>query len=258
MPAPVGPAMPTVPPLAEPPLDLVRSGGLFLDFDGTLAELVDDPDAVAADAELRTLLGRLVAAMPGRVAIVSGRSIAQLDRMLGPAARGLALAGSHGAELRSGDEPVEVSAPFGLVRVAAAMDAFAADRPGVLVERKSLGAALHYRRAPGAGAEALKLAAALAEAHGLQLQRGKMMAEVRADGDKGRAVAALVAGAGVAGKPPLVFGDDLTDEAGFIAAAELGGAGVLVGEPRETAARFRLPDVAAVRRWLARAAEAAA
>lgn len=244
--------------LAEPPPGLVRAAGLFLDFDGTLAELVDDPEAVAADAGLRALLGRLAAAMPGRVAIVSGRSIEQLDRMLGAAARGLALAGSHGAELRVGGEAARAAVPPGLEEVARAMDRFAERRPGVLVERKSLGAALHYRRAPGHEADALALAARLADAHGLQLQHGKMMAEVRADGDKGRAVAALARGAAMRGMRPLVFGDDLTDEAGFRAAAELGGAGVLVGPGRETAARYALPDVAAVRRWLARAAEVAA
>lgn len=244
--------------LGPPPLDLVASAGLFLDFDGTLAELVDDPDAVSADAELRNVIRQLAAAMPGRVAIVSGRSIAQLDRMLGEAAHGLALAGSHGAEIRVEDKATEVAAPPELPAVAAAMDAFATARPGVAVERKTLGVALHYRRAPEHEADALALAQALADAHGLRLQRGKMMAEVRADGDKGRAVAALVAGAAMAGTLPLVFGDDLTDEAGFAAAAELGGAGVLVGSPRDTAALYSLPDVAAVRRWLTRAAEALA
>jgi trehalose 6-phosphate phosphatase len=138
------------------------------------------------------------------------------------------------------------------------MDAVAATRPGVVVERKTLGVALHYRLAPEHGADALAAADRLAAEHGLRLQRGKMMAEVRADGDKGRAVAALAAEAAMAGYPPLVFGDDVTDEDGFAAAARLGGAGVLVGEPRETHAAHALPDVAAVRSWLARALEHAA
>lgn len=241
--------------LGAPPLDLVTSASLFLDFDGTLADLIDDPDAVRADAELRGILLRLAVAMPGRVAIVSGRSMEQLDRMLGEAAHGLALAGSHGAELRVEGEATEAAAPPELPAIAAAMDAFKRARPGVAVERKTLGAALHYRRAPEHEAEALALAQALADEHGLHLQRGKMMAEVRADGDKGRAITALVAGAAMAGTTPLVFGDDLTDEAGFAAAARLSGAGVLVGRsPRDTAARYGLADVAAVRRWLRDAA----
>lgn len=246
--------MPTDLLLSPPPPELARAAGLFLDFDGTLVELEDDPDAVAADAELAALLGRLAARMPGRVAIVSGRSIRQLERMLGSAADGLLLAGSHGAELRVGREDRRAAVPAALPAVAAAMDDFAATRPGVLVERKTLGVGLHYRKAPEQGADATALAERLAARHGLHLQRGKMMAEVRADGDKGRAVAALAAEAAMAGATPLVFGDDVTDEAGFRAAAELGGAGVLVGAPRDTAARHRLPDVAAVRRWLAEAA----
>ena len=125
----------------------------------------------------------------------------------------------------------------------------------MLVERKTLGAGLHYRLAPEHEADALALAEELAAKHGLYLQRGKMMAEVRADGDKGRAVASLVTGAAMAGTTPLVFGDDVTDEAGFAAAARLGGSGVLVGLPRDTAAAYALPDVAAVRRWLEQAVE---
>ncbi|PAX06659.1 trehalose-phosphatase [Sphingomonas lenta] len=241
--------------LGPPPLDLLSTASLFLDFDGTLVELINRPDQVRADADLRNLLLRLSDALPDRVAIVSGRSIEQLDLMLGEAAHHLALAGSHGAEFRVEGEAAEVAIPLALPQITAAMDAFAATRPGVLVERKTLGAGLHYRAAPEHEADALALARALAREHGLYLQPGKMMAEVRADGDKGRAVVRLVQGAAMAGTTPLVFGDDVTDEAGFGAAAHLGGAGVLVGDPRETQATYALPDVAAVRRWLAQAVE---
>lgn len=241
--------------LGPPPLDLLSTASLFLDFDGTLVELIDRPDRVRADADLQHLLLRLGDALPGRVAIVSGRSIEQLDLMLGEAARHLALAGSHGAEFRVEGEIAQAAVPAALPAITAEMDAFAAARPGVLVERKTLGAGLHYRAAPEHEADALALAGRLAQEHGLHLQPGKMMAEVRTDGDKGRAVTRLVQGAAMAGTIPLVFGDDLTDEAGFRAAAELGGAGVLVGDPRDTAASYALPDVAAVRRWLAQGLE---
>lgn len=241
--------------LRPPPLDLISSASLFLDFDGTLVDLIDDPEQVRADAELRDLLDRLEAALPRRVAIVSGRSLEQLGRMLGGAGEALALAGSHGAEFRVGSEAPEVAVPPTLPQVAEAMNAFAATRPGMAVERKTLGVGLHYRRAPEHEADALALADALAREHGLHLQRGKMVAEVRVDGDKGRAVTRLVAGAAMAGTTPLVFGDDVTDEDGFAAAAALNGAGVLVGPPRETAAAYALPDVAGVRRWLRDAVE---
>ena len=241
--------------LRPPPLDLLASASLFLDFDGTLVDLVDRPDQVHADPELRVLLARLADALPGRVAVVSGRSIAQLGAMLGEAVEGIALAGSHGAEFRIDGRSCPVTAPAALDMIADRMAVFAATRPGVVVERKSLGVALHYRLAPGHEAAAVAAARALATEHGLVLQLGKMMAEVRADGDKGRAVARLAAGAAMAGTRPLVLGDDVTDEAAFAAAARLGGAGVLVGEPRGTHAAYALADVAAVRSWLARALE---
>jgi trehalose 6-phosphate phosphatase len=81
-----------------------------------------------------------------------------------------------------------------------------------------------------------------------------MMVELRAPGDKGRALTALLQTPAMAGTTPLFFGDDVTDEDGFAAAAAAGGAGVLVGPPRETAATYRLPDPDAVRRWIEEAA----
>jgi trehalose 6-phosphate phosphatase len=77
-----------------------------------------------------------------------------------------------------------------------------------------------------------------------------MMIEVRLPGDKGRAVETLMADAARQGTTPWFFGDDLTDEDGFAAAAALGGAGVLIDPPRATAAAYRLDDVAALRDWM--------
>jgi trehalose 6-phosphate phosphatase len=103
------------------------------------------------------------------------------------------------------------------------------------------------------------LASALSETHDLHLQPGKMMIEVRTGGgDKGTAIRALMREPDMVGRRPLFMGDDLTDEPGFVAAQELGGAGILVGEPRETAARYRLEGVEATLAWLeAASAEAA-
>ena len=70
------------------------------------------------------------------------------------------------------------------------------------------------------------------------------------DSDKGVGLRAIMADPPFAGGTPVFLGDDTTDEDGFRAAQELGGFGVLVGEPRETAARFRLPGVEAVHQWL--------
>lgn len=237
--------------LPTPPSSLLEGASLFIDFDGTLVEIVDRPDAVIVDEGLRDLLASLRATLDGRVAIVSGRSLAQLDAMLGPIAQALALSGSHGNEHRWNGVTAHPIRPATLDAATDALNAFAAAHPGTLVEIKSYSVALHYRLAPASGPSAQTVAARLADEHGLGLEHGKMVVELRvAGGDKGVAVQRLMARAPMAGSRPLFIGDDLTDEAGFKAARALGGVGILVGEPRRTAAEFWLRDVAAVRNWL--------
>src|SRR3546814_473826 len=144
--------------------------------------------------------------------------------------------------------------PAALDAASDALHAFAARHPGTIVEIKSYSIALHYRQAPEIEASAQAVAAQLADELGLHLERGKMVAELRVGGnDKGFAVRKLMEHPRMSGSRPLFIGDDLTDEAGFEAARELGGAGILVGERLPTAADYALPDVAAVRDWLASA-----
>ncbi|MBN8829898.1 MAG: trehalose-phosphatase [Sphingomonadales bacterium] len=235
------------------PLPDARGGwSLFLDLDGTLLELIDDPDQVIADEVLRDLLARVAERLDGRLAIVSGRSIAQLDLILGPIAHLVALSGSHGNEHRWQGVSAHPARPRALDEAYVRLCEFADAQPGVLVEDKSYGVALHYRRAPAVEGEAQAFVAALAQALDLQYQPGKMMSELRMPGgDKGKAVRALMARAPMAGTRPLFVGDDDTDEAGFEAARDLCGAGVLVGHREPTAATYSLADPAAVRAWLA-------
>jgi len=239
------------PMLPPPPVALLEGASLFLDFDGTLVDLVERPDAVVVDDALLGLLGGLGALYSGRLAIISGRSIAQLDSLLGPVAQQFALSGSHGSEHRWNGILAHPVRPAALDEVTRAMEIFAVDHPGTLVEAKSFGVALHYRLKPEDGAAAAALADRLGKAHGLTVQPGKMMIELRvAGGDKGAAVRRMMTRAPMAGTRPLVLGDDQTDESAFAAAEGLGGAGILVGPPRETAARYRLPGVGEVRAWL--------
>lgn len=240
--------------LPPPPLDPIRHA-LLLDFDGTLVELVDRPDAVVLDDRLAALLVRLVGTFDGRVALVSGRSMAQLDGFLDGRVPGLALVGSHGAELRVASRAIAPERPAALVAAERAARAAFEGEGGIVIEVKSLGMAIHYRLAPGKAAAAYDVAAPFAGQDGLMLQEGKMMVELRAGGnDKGSGIAALLAQPLFQGATPIFAGDDVTDEAGFVAASAHGGAGVLVGAERDTAARYRLPDVAAVHRWLEQAA----
>ena len=237
-----------------PPLSLLDGAALFLDFDGTLVELAETPDSIRVPGALRALLDRLSRKLEGRLAIVSGRAIADLDLYVGTA--GISVAGSHGLELRAPDGRVTQPPP-----VAALEDArievasFAVGREGLLVEEKPASVALHYRRAPALEGEVAAFMAGLAERTGLAVQAGKMVAELRPPGPtKGDAVVALMAEPAFEGARPVVVGDDITDEDAFEAAVRLGGDGVLVGPPRATAARWRLDDVEAVSRWLRQAA----
>ena len=128
--------------------------------------------------------------------------------------------------------------------------------PGVLVEEKPLGVALHYRGAPNAEMVCHAAAKQAALETGMTLQFGKMLVELKpASGDKGSALLRFMKQPPFAGTRPIFIGDDVTDEHGFEAARELDGAGVLVGPDRPTAAIYRLEDVSAVRAWLHSASE---
>lgn len=235
--------------LPLPPLSLLNDAALFLDFDGTLVPLADTPDDVHVDADLLDTLKRLRDRLDGRLAIVSGRSVSTLrDFGLGD----FLLSGTHGLEFARPGETVTAPPRLPAIdAVEAAFQSFVNDKPGLLVERKSISVGLHFRGAPQWGEEAGMLAAGLAHDHGLALQHGKMLYELRPGGaDKGSALNALMQASPMIGGNPVFIGDDVTDEEGFAAAAELGGAGILVGTPRPTLAAFSLEQVAAVRHYL--------
>lgn len=234
---------------------MLRDASLFLDFDGTLVDLADRPDEVVADAELRALLARLNLRLGGRMAVISGRSIAQLDAILGPVAQEVALSGSHGCEHRWQGISAQPHRPPTLDQAAERMRRFVERFAGALIEEKSYGVALHYRLCPEIEKEAFELALHVARDLELELQEGKMMIELRVPGgDKGVAVRRMMQLAPMKGTTPVFIGDDRTDENGFEAVAELGGAGIFVGKPGETGARYLLESPAAVRAWLEQAA----
>ena len=236
--------------LPLPPRDLLTDAALFLDFDGTLVELADTPDGVSVDVRLAGLMQQLTERLDGRLAIISGRSVDSILALFGDVP--FAIGGSHGLEIRWPDDSRTLAErPAALDAIHAEMTAFADATHGVLVERKPLGAALHFRNVPAAEDESVALATRLAGHHGLHLQTGKMMIEIRVPGaDKGTALDTLLAAPPLAGHRPVFLGDDDTDEPAMVAAARHGGAGVLIGDPRPTAAAWRLPDVAATRDWL--------
>lgn len=241
--------------LARPPV--VADGiALFLDMDGVLAPMAPTPDAVGPVARRTAALKAVEARLGGRVAIVSGRTIAEIDRISDNAL--VSGSGVHGLERRLKDGSIQrrVADP-GVARALAAFRVFAADHPGVIVEDKGVSVGLHYRLAPDAAGPAKALARALVDQTGLACQPGHMVVELKTPGaDKGAAVTAFMHEAPFQGAVPVMLGDDLTDEYGFEAAAALGGYGVLVGPERDTAARYRLDDVDDVLTWLEAVAEA--
>jgi trehalose 6-phosphate phosphatase len=236
--------------LPPPRLDRKRSA-LFLDLDGTLAPFAPRPDLVGPLARRTAAVRGAAAALDGRLAVISGRPLQDIDRILNGAAG--AAAGVHGLERRSAAGVVRRAEPHPCVSLAAGVfRGLAAAEPGLLIEDKGLSVALHYRNAPEAATIAETAGERLARRMGLQLQYGDCVVELRTPGaDKGDALRAFMNETPFQGALPVFVGDDLTDEAGFAAAEDLGGHGVRVGSPqRPTAARYVLADIEAVLVWL--------
>jgi trehalose 6-phosphate phosphatase len=231
---------------------------LFLDVDGTLIDIAPRPDAVFVPPALRQALAILDDHLGGAIALVSGRTIADLDRLFEPLR--LRASGVHGAEIRWSRSGAIESLPEALLPtgVMTALDRLAGRYPGTLLENKSFSAAIHYRAVPDVGprlAEELQaLVASLAVAD-LVILPGHMVFEVkRATFDKGKAISRFLASETFAGRTPVFVGDDVTDEPGFEAVRTRGGLAYSVGAMRpQASAAFNAPDQ--VRAWLARLAQ---
>lgn len=234
----------------------VSDAALFLDLDGAIVPIAADPDAVSASPSCRIVLQRALDHLRGRLAVVSGRTIEAVDRILGGAVQ--CVAGVHGLQRRTIVGGLQLEPAHARVADAASvLESLARARPGLRVEHKGQSVAVHYRAAPDAAEAVIEAVARLAKASGLELQHGKMVAELRTPGpDKGAAVDRFMLEAPFAGACPIFIGDDLTDEAGFAAARRHGGVGILVGEPRDTLAQARLDTPAETLSWIMRGLDA--
>ncbi|XXD09109.1 trehalose-phosphatase [Klebsiella sp. R445] len=223
----------------------------FFDLDGTLADIKPHPDQVVIPANALLALRQLVLQHNGAVALISGRSMAELDELTRPYR--LPLAGVHGAERRDINGKTHiVSLPDALLKELDEQLQSALEKmPGCELERKGMAFALHYRQAPEYHHEALLLAQQLVKHYPiLALQPGKCVVEIKPRGvNKGEAIATFMQEAPFQGREPVFVGDDLTDEAGFNVVNRLGGMSVKVGSG-DTQAHWHLPDVAAVQHWL--------
>jgi trehalose 6-phosphate phosphatase len=234
---------------APQPLGLDATA-LFLDLDGTLAPIAARPQDVRPDPRRTSLLERLVVALDGRVAVVSGRTLADIDRILEGAVT--AVAAVHGLVRREADGALTETPPHPeLGAVMRRCREFAARDSGLIVEDKGLSVALHYRQAPSQAMASRRCAEELAAATGLVLQHGDMVEELRTPGPtKGDSVATFLETPPFAGAHPVFLGDDATDEHGFEAVQAHGGLGILIGPGRPTAARRRLLGVEEALAWL--------
>ncbi len=226
---------------------------LFLDVDGTLLDIADHPDDVRTTPRLKLLLRRAGIELGGAVALVSGRAIANLDRLFAPLQ--LPAAGLHGIERRSADGTIHYRAGLEERLHTAKRDLmdFVGAHRGLLLEDKGAALALHYRNAPDlcGEAEAAIRAAARRTGDGFHVQAGKMVFELKPAGqDKGTAVVEFMDERPFAGRIPVFAGDDITDEDGFAAVNRLGGESLRVGPPGDSAARYRLDGVEALLEWL--------
>lgn len=227
----------------------VCTHALFLDFDGTLADIAPTPDAVFVAPPIPEVLVRLQAMLGGALALVTGRPMNDIDPLLLPAQPPAAY--EHGAVRRAADGRISRTPVPDLAPALVAAQRLVQAHPGLLLERKSASIALHYRQAPELGALCQQcLAAAIADHHDLQLLQGKAVVEVKSTAcSKGAAIAAFMHDAPFEGRVPVFAGDDVTDEAGFDAVQRLGGIGIKVGEG-PTLARARVPTPEALRQWL--------
>jgi trehalose 6-phosphate phosphatase len=229
---------------------------LFLDVDGTLLELASTPDGVTVDPGLVALLARLHVSAGGALALVSGRTLADLDRLFG--ALRLPSAGLHGCERRDALGTLHVAdvAQQQLADARAGLRALVGRHAGLLFEDKGAGLALHFHGAPALQQqlreEVALLAAPLVPEYALL--DGHAVIEIKpALHTKGSAVTAYMSEPPFAGRTPIFIGDDQTDYDGFAAVRRQGGIAIAVG-PR-VISEWRLPGPNAVRRWLGQLAE---
>lgn len=240
---------------AAPPerLQLDRCA-LFLDVDGTLIEIAARPSDVVGDAWLLQLLCALRMRCQDALALISGRRIADLDRITAP--EHFAAAGLHGFERRNArGDCVRRASPTAqkIGQIRQLLMQLASRYPQLLLEDKDYAVAVHYRQAPHLREVVENAIHSLAglPAAGLRVQHGHMVAEITpSDASKAIALAEFMAELPFTGRMPVYVGDDVTDESAFQWVNAAGGLSIAVGRRQCSSARARLDSVDAVRSWL--------
>jgi trehalose 6-phosphate phosphatase len=235
----------------------VEEIGLFLDVDGTLIDIAPRPDAVTVPAALVAALAGAERRLGGALALISGRPVAELDRLFAPLR--LRASGVHGSEIRySADGAITSLVAGGLPeRMGPELQRLLERFPGAFAENKGVSFAVHYR---GSDVPAEVLADALRrfidqiKGVDLELTAGLCVFEIRLPGfDKGKAIDCFMARAPFTGRCPVFVADDAMDRAAFDAVLVRGGRAFSVGATLPgLSGCFSGP--AAVRAWLAQLA----
>ena len=238
--------------------DLARRIGdcaVLLDIDGTLLDLAPTPREVWVPPGLANTLSQLHAKTSGALALVSGRSLNDIDLIFAP--EQFPAVGGHGAEMRVSidSESVAVHAPPMDKELKRRLAAIAKLSPGILLEDKGYSLALHYRLAPHAEKaiyEAVSLIRADLPNAPIEVLPGKCVCEIKHSGfTKATGVRELMTHAPFRGRRPFFIGDDVTDESVFAIMPDFGGLAFSVGRRAQgVAGHFDEPRD--VRAWLAR------
>lgn len=228
---------------------------LLLDIDGTLLDLAPTPREVWVPPDLAETLSRLHDRTLGALALVSGRSLNDIDLIFAPAQ--FPAVGGHGAEMRisADSEAVATHAPPMDKELKRRLAAIAKLSPGILIEDKGYSLALHYRLAPHAE-EAIYAAVSLIRAElpnaAIEVLPGKCVCEVKQSGfDKATGVRELMTHEPFRGRRPIFIGDDVTDESVFAIMPDLGGLAFSVGR-RAQGVTDHFDEPRDVRAWLSR------
>lgn len=238
--------------LSPDPFDL-DDIALLLDIDGTLLDIAARPEEVRVPEWLPDTLQRLWRRLDGALAFVSGRPLADIDRIFAPVK--LPAVGGHGAEIRFKPDdanPVRHSRPLDktLKKLFAEIGAIG---PGIVVEDKNYSLALHYRLAPQLAGTIIKSVTAICEKHNcdaVEILPGKAVIEIKPRGfDKGSGLRELMMSPPFAGRQPVFIGDDITDAKAFAVLPEFSGIGISVGGI-VAGATYNLDGPEDVRAWI--------
>jgi trehalose 6-phosphate phosphatase len=229
-----------------------RKCALFLDIDGTVLDIAASPGRVIVPPYLIDLLENVQDVFGGALAIVTGRSISAADTLLKPLR--LPASGVHGCELRTMDGTVTSLCASNVSDVMMPnLENLVQSHPGLLVERKGAGIAVHYRAQPSLADELkAKLKALLAASpFPAQLIAGRYVYEILPAGrSKATGVQALLKTRPFIDRRPIMVGDDRGDIPAFDLVTQYGGVALKVGGEHFSAEGSHFEDPAAVRRWL--------